>query len=95
MAGKRAEMPHFAYQQISCPTTEKFGLVFPQSVMNTAASLSQLSPSNELPLKLKSSNYDAIKKRILNIRPVEPALVHDCIMESYEAVNLDIIIWVL
>ena len=65
MAEKRAEMPIFAYQQISCPTTEKFGLVFPQSVMNTAASLSQSSPSNELPLKLKSSNYDAIKKRIL------------------------------
>jgi len=73
---KRAEMPHFAYQQISCPMTEKFGLIFPQSVMNTAASLSQSSPSNELPLKLKSSNYNAIKKRILNIRPVEPSLVH-------------------
>ena len=71
---KRAEMPHFAYQQISCPMTEKFGLIFPQSVMNTAASWSQSSPSNEVPLK--SSNYDAIKKRILNIRPVEPALVH-------------------
>ena len=68
-AEKRAERPIFAYQQrctsSSCLTTEKFGLAFPQPVLNTAASCSQSNPPNELPLQLKTSNYDAIKERIL------------------------------
>lgn len=61
-AEKRAERPIHAYWQVmgsSCPTTEKFGLTFPQPETGTPESSAQSSFQGEAPLQLRTPSYNA------------------------------------